>query len=433
MNKKVVFYSGSARNFRTTLFGHLYKLVNSNKFEIILLHENLDEDIMFLLQDKLVFKNLELINVSNLSNEKNFILRYRKQFYYSKNFFKSHKPFLFVYTSDFHSIFEILMSRHAKFYNSICVSISCTITVGKMQDISKWVCFQNSFIKQKYSKLKKASFIFLQNLKSILFIYFIPLINFTNTLKGTSNFYLYKGLSGMRKSDYHILFSTTEKASYIDTGVLADKIFLIKHPLRNPDFYSYYISSLKSNIKIDILILINSDLITISSNLKEFKFFDERLNDYEEIISYLRYKFPNYSIGIKPHPDTNKSILNDIKAKFLSFNLQYLDSFEPIDIYAVNAKIILEFPRSVSTALLISRYINPNSLIISLDIYNEFLGSYYKNIPVINYVESLTNFKKIFDFRSDTNLNLEYDNSKFNFDNLPDFIDYLSENYASIY
>ena len=113
--------------------------------------------------------------------------------------------------------------------------------------------------------------------------------------------------------------------------------------------------------------------------------------------------------------------------------MQYLDSFEPIDIYAVNAKIILEFPRSVSTALLISRYINPNSLIISLDIYNEFLGSYYKNIPVINYVESLTNFKKIFDFRSDTNLNLEYDNSKFNFDNLPDFIDYLSENYASIY
>ncbi len=433
MKKKVIFYSGSSRNFRTTLFGHLYDLVNINKYEIILLHENLDNDIIFLLQNDSIFQDLVLVDISYLSNEKNIFLRYRRQFYFSKKFFKNQQAFLFIYTSDFHSILEILMSRQAKLYNSICISVSCTITVGKMQDISQWVYFQNSFIKGHYFKIKKYFFILNQYLKSFLFNYFVPIINFTSTLNDTSNFYLYKGLNGMRKSDYHILFSSIEKSFYIDTGVLADKLILIKHPLRNPNFHSYYTSILKSNTNIDILILINSDIITVSNNLKEFKFFEDRLNDYVEIIRYLRIKFPDYKIGVKPHPDTKKYVLNEIKAKLHSFNLHYLNSFEPIDIYALNAKIILELPRSVSTSLLISRYINPNSLIISLDIYREFLGSYYKDIPIINYVDSLSNFKKLLENNFYTSLNLEFDNSDFNFKDLPLFIDHLYNSHESIH
>lgn len=394
----VLFYTSTFRNFRNVLLGHLLDLQSHPKIQIVLLIEKFDNDFTNLLSSKHLFPNIvSIIEVNQYNPESDSLFKeYKRLFKLLANLFKTNKFDFVVGTSDFHSVFELLLFRIAKKNKSYTITISATIS-GNMKNIAKWIDLVNlAQISTKNPKKLKYIFIYCRKFIGHFFYYFVlPISNFHLPFWGKSSFVLNKGQSGMRDAETHLVFSHREKEIFMQNGVNHSKL-LVLPPDFSGNFNEFNEKYLFTNniVSFDFLILLPA--LDIGFRKDDYSLIDanERLNERLKVIELIIDNFPNSTILIKPHPliESDEKIKEIYSSKF--FNIQFAQPGIHVDEYINRAKIIIDLPMSQSSTLFLGKFQFPNKTFISLNLHDEFEGDYYKNNShEILYIDNLDIFK----------------------------------------
>ena len=162
----------------------------------------------------------------------------------------------------------------------------------------------------------------------------------------------------------------------------------------------------------DIVIFLDDLQYIVNKSLSKIITTKEIFNMWRKIIEILSIKYPDKTIWIKPHPaqtDENDSrgIVKQITCK--NSGVRLVDKNESAMDWLSRCEIIIS---EVSTILYIASLLFDNKIIISLDLWNRYLGDIYKNVKNINYISSLKDFET-FDFNNKEKISLpQYDGGK---------------------
>lgn len=431
MKRKILFYTSVDRNFRSTLLGYLIELQLLENVEIILLCEKFDTPLDSLLDSKSLFPKIV---------KKVYIGQYDSTSIYSfKNFLKLNKlakevvsiyaPSLVITTSDFHSIFELLICRYAKNSNTKVLSIACSTSPGDMKSIANWIRLYT--LNTKYFKLYKHLAIvilfFRKHIAHYTVHYIFPVLSGIYPFIGKSSYLLYKGQSGMRNADYQIVFSEQEKNNFIKSGVLKEKIYVIRHPYSNEIAKNVLSSLFRNKLQnIDFLILHPAELIGFKAD--DFSLIDKevRVSKNIALLKTIFELFPFSNVCIKLHPNVSSEVYGYVEKNYSSISerIIFIKHSEPIEALLLNSKVVIDFPRPVSTSIFMNCVLNPQKLSISVDIFNEFLGDYYKNNKCVAYINSIKDFNELLvKYKHGNILNQNsYADFEFDYDNINSFI-----------
>ncbi len=405
-NIKVLFYTFTARAFRTTLVGHLYEICRA--WPTVLISEKLDQDSEDALKNKdFPHKLGKIIQIRQFSGvEKNNIFAQNKYLYsLAKKFIEEEKPDIVVTASDMHSLFEMYLLRLAKKNNSLNLCLQPSNT-GGIKVVEKWVDHINAYLRFPIF-LPLWLRIFLVKCRKYsghLFYYWIlPVTAGQMPFFGKSSHILVRGNSGMRDSDYQIVFSHRDYNFFIKDGVPAEKLRILSHPLARKKtrefFEKIYFKNYKKNKGKKTVVLMIPTGIEIGFFKKDFSLIPQkgREEKWVETIRLISRILPGWDIFIKPHPDTNTKNFDDIKnmIESISENIKIADPGEPADKYIELADIIIGLPPSTSTTIFTASLQCPEKPIISLDFYQEVLGDFYKEFEGIEYIDNEKRFIEI--------------------------------------
>lgn len=413
--KKVIFYPGPMHLFWTTGIYYLNEL--SKYFEVTLVLEKANEEdrekINCLTEKRI--KNICLIENAN---------RLRRHWIYKNTTTKLTREakFDYVFVPDDMCPFNLYLLRQAKKKSSVnlcyqtAVMMDRKIKCRKLLNNTRAARIKYKF-KIPFSFAK--SIIELINLQKHWWHYVIaPMLVGRCPFLGDSSCYLYKGRSAMRDGDYFILFGDRERNICLEDGLEAEKIVVIPHPLTwisNNNFKTKILNLNAGNYnkeEMDIVIFLDDLQYIIDKSLSKIITTKEIFNMWRKIIEILSIKYPDKTIWIKPHPaqtDKNDSrgIVKEITCK--NSGVRSVDKNESAMDWLSRCKIIIS---EVSTILYIASLLFDNKIIISLDLWNRYLGDIYKNVKNINYISSLKDFET-FDFNNKEKISLpQYDGGK---------------------
>lgn len=398
MINKVVFYSSVERNFRSTMLGYLLELQNSENIEIVLLHEQLDSHLLNFLKNTKHFPRIvEFVYIGQYdSNLTSSIKQFRRISQLAYVIINKYLPTIVITSSDFHSIFELFLCRAAKSCNKKVISIACSNSVSEMKKISKWISLYSINTKFKFLSPFLA-FLFYTSRKyvahfSIHFLY--PVFSGNLPFFGKSSFLLYSGQSGMRDATYQIVFSEQEKNHFQQSGVHFSKLITIRHPYYSDSIKAIIKNYFSESLEIDFLILHSAELIGFDNNDFSIISIEKRIDVNIKVFNAINEYFPDKLIYIKLHPNVSKQNLDYIKNRYLNAakNLIFIDHSVPIEVLLINSKVIIDLPRPVSTSIFMNTLFNPSGISISLDLFKEFLGDYYKNNNSVVYRTNIDSF-----------------------------------------
>jgi hypothetical protein len=416
----ILFYTSNSKNFRSTLLGYLFDLQKCDNIQIILLVENFNNDLNLFLSDKSIFpKIIRIIYVGQYDNGTLFnFLHFKKLHRIVKDAIRDFNPILLIVSSDFHSIFELLICRFAKLNKTKIISIACSNTISDMKTTAEWIRMYTLDVRYKFIPKFISKIIF--NSKT-WFNHFIvynlsPLSIGITPFYGYSSYLLMRGQSGMRDADFQLVYSNQEKINFIKSGVNKNIIYNIKHPYFNIN-EKYPLNNFFNDSKLNIDFLIIHPAELVGYNNSDFSLISQttRIKINLELLSIINNLFPKSNIYIKLHPDVSKNIYDLLYCEYLriSKNIIFIDPKSPIESYFFNTKVIIDFPRSGSTSIFLSTVFKPNILKISADVFQEFWGDNYKNNKSVKYTNSLNDFKNVLtsyknrEIFSDWNYNME--------------------------
>jgi len=400
--KKIVFYSGIPRNFRTTLIGHLYEL--SQVYPVVLLSEELDRELKKVLKDKKLFPKLEkIIPVHQYAGPKMNI--FKKNRYLSniaKRVIDQHKPDVVVAPHDIYP-FEMYLFRFAKKIGAITFAVQ-EGNVMDVDSIRKRVDLVNAhlrlpefmplFIRSFFVQLRKYS-------GHLLYYWLLPISVGEKPFFGRSSYILRKGISGMRDADYRIVFSRRDHDIHARAGVPLKKLYILSHPLKRDarDFFKRTLFN-KSNYKTTnktVTLLFAAAKVGFRRKDCSFISEKERFRTNMETVSLINNVFKNWKIYIKPHPLVEN--FNELKkaSRSISSSIKVVNPSESIDKYIKMSKVIIELPLSISTALYSASLLSPEKAILSLDLNKELAGDFYKDFKGVEYVDNKDELIQILD------------------------------------
>lgn len=430
MNNKIVFYSSVERNFRSTLLGYLLELQHFENIDIILLHEQLDSDLYDFLNNKIYFPRIvEFIQIDQYDkNLTSNINKFREISKLANQIIINYLPDIVIVSSDFHSIFELFLCRYGKRYNKKIISIACSNSVGEMSKISKWIKLYS--LKTKFSSVIPFISLAIYSLRkyvahfSIHFIF--PIFSGNFPLLGKSSYLLYTGQSGMRDATYQIVFSDQEKQNFQKSGVSVDKLYTIRHPYYSDPIKNVIKLFFNGSLDIDFLILHPAELIGFNNDNFSTISIDSRINQNIKVLNKINEFFPDKLIHIKLHPNVSTQNLDYIKNQYscAAKNLIFIDHSLPIELLLINSKVVIDLPRPVSTSIFMNTIINPSGIAISLDLFEEFLGDYYKFNKSVKYFTNIDSFIDfLISYKNKTFKNeVKYGHNQFDYSSLSSFI-----------
>jgi len=393
--KKVLFYTHSPRAFRTTLMSYLYDICQV--YPTILLSEKLDFETEEALLDKKLFPKLEkIIPIYQYTGpHRNLLAKNRYLYKLAKDVIEKYRPDIITPLSDTHSLFGLYLFRFAKKIKALKITIQPTLEMGS-KNTGPYVDLINAYL--RFPAFLPLSIRLLlvkcrKYLGHFLYYWFLPIIVGEKPFFGKSSYILRKGNSGMRDADYQIVFSKRDYNIYLEDGVPAEKLYILAHPLtRNTkDFFGkIYLNKFnkaEKNKNIFCLTLLGE--MGIGFKRSDFSLIskEEREKKWVEIVELISHIFPEWTIYIKPHPDTKN--INKIKERFESIfnNVKVVDPQEPADKYIEIGEVIIGLPLSASTALFTASLQCPEKPILSLDLHRELLGDVYKDFNGVEYID----------------------------------------------
>lgn len=426
--KKIVFYTGIPRNFRTTSIGHLYEL--SQVYPTVLLSEELDEELKKNIENKKLFPKLEkVITVNQYTGPKRSIFQKNRHLYnVARETIYSHKPDVVIAPHDIYPL-EMYLMKFAKKIDAITLAVQ----EGNVEDSEsrrKYVDLINAYLRfPRFLPLFIRSFL-VQCRKyagHILYYWILPISVGEKPFFGKSSYVLRKGISGMRDSDYRIVFSKRDYDIHLKAGVLPEKLYILSHPLeRNTRNFFEGVLFNKNNYEIiDKIATLLIPAAEIGFKRKGHSFISEkeRMKTNKETIRLIAKALKDWKIYIKPHPLVKN--FNEMRKEFesISDSVKVIDPPEPIDKYLKIGKAIIELPISMSTALFSASLLFPEKAILSLDLNKELSGDFYKDFKGIEYVDSEKKLIKILE---------SIKNDKFKKEITPEKEDFPKEKFSNL-
>lgn len=397
--KKIVFYTSTARNFRTTLLGYLQELQDADQYDVTLLSEKLDTDIEMLVANKKYFPAVtKIVTADQYSNSTRSLAGSFQAFYKQAHDILTHeRPQLLITTSDIHSVLEMILCREARKRGCKVVTISATINPGPMVQVGKWVNLCN--VNEKFQRVPimlRPLILQARNWLGYVYVHCVlPLLNLKGPFSGKSSFIIYKGHTAMRASDLHIVFSQKEKQMYVDSGVNPNTIQVIPHPYTRNLLHLFreVVFPKHKTDWVDFLVLLPAEQIGFAKKSHVLISKYEKDEIKKQLLRIISTAFPQAKIAIKPHPIILG--IDKIRSDYqqISSNIIFLPPEDPVDIYIEKARVVLELPRAVSTSLFTSSLQRPDIPVLSLDVHQEYLGDYYKGHKGIIYIDSVENFE----------------------------------------
>jgi hypothetical protein len=430
---RIIFYTSNDRNFRSTLLGYLYELQKLEDIEIILLTEKLDLSLLNLVSNKLFFpKIINIIPVCQYSS--NFIYNpfiFNRFKNLASTICKTYKPNLIFVSSDFHSIFELLLCRFSKLTNAKIISIACSTSISSMNTTANWIRLYtiHTYYKNIYKHIAFSLYYLKMYCSHFLLYFILPILTGIRPFFGNSSYILHTGQSGMRDADFQIVFSNQEKNNFISSGVKSSKITIVRHPYSVLNTRELIKSLYPKNFKvIDFLILYPSELIGFNSNSLTLINENTRIEMNVNLLQCLVDLFPDANICFKFHPDISLDIMNSLQSIYLNISnkIKFLDSTLPIDLLLHNSNVVIDFPRPGSTSVFLCTVLNPDATAISANIFNEYWGANYKFNTSVKYADNFNSYKEILcNIKTKTNLQKDYyHDSFFDFHNIISFLNY---------
>lgn len=390
--KKIVFYSGIPRNFRTTLIGHLYEI--AQVYPVILLSEKLDKELKEILENKELFPKLEKILPLNqyTGPKRNAFQKNKYLCKTAKEVIYSYKPDVVIAPHDIYP-FEMYLFRFAKKVEAITFAIQ-EGNVMNVDSIRKRVDLVNTYLRfPEFIPLFIRSFLVQcrKYLGHLLYYWILPLLVGEKPFFGKSSYILRKGISGMRDTDYRIVFSRRDHDVHAKAGVPLKKLYILSHPLKRDtrDFFKKKLFN-KNNHKNTSKIV---TLLTAAAKLG-FRREDDSLIPEKErfeinmkIVNLISEVLKDWKIYIKPHPLVED--FNELKkaSRSISSSIKVVDPLEPIDKYIKMSRVIIGLPLSISTALYSASLLFPEKAILSLDFNKELAGDFYKGFKGVDYID----------------------------------------------
>jgi hypothetical protein len=433
--KKIVFYTGITRNFRTTLIGYLYEICQV--YPVILLSEELDEKLREILENKEIFPKLEKIITANQHTgpKRNIFEKNRYLFNLAKKTIYQHKPDIVIAPYDIYPL-EMYLLRFAKRVKATTL----TVQEGIAEDVEsrkKYVDMINAYLRFPRALPLFARSFLVQCRKSIghlLYYWILPILVYEKPFFGKSSCVLREGISGMRDSDYRTVFSKREYDIHLKAGVLPEKLYILDHPLKRSTrkFFEEALLDRSNHDEITdktVTLLLPADEIGFKREECSLVSEKEKMKTNVEIVSLIAKLLKGWKIYIKPHPLVEN--FDEIRKEFESISdfVKVAKPSEPIDDYIKIGKVIIGLPASFSTALFFASLLFQEKTILSLDFNKELSGDFYKNFKGIEYIDNKDKFGQILELIKENKFKKEIGPEKEKFQaqarEFPGFIDLL--------
>lgn len=427
---KILFYTFTPRAFRTTLIYYLYEL--AQVYPVILLSEKLDPEIESILQDQTLFPKLQsIIPVNQFSNNQNGIFVMNKNMYsLAEENIRKYQPDVVISATDTYSLFELYLMSAARKLGALRITIQPT-NVAPNALSRRWVNLTTAYLSFPSfipTFLKLALIECKRYFGHFFYYWLLPLSIGVRPFGGRSSFILRRGNSGMRDSNYQIVFSERDRRIYEGDGVPRERLIVLAHPLfRKPRVLLRRIVRSKRSDKKTVYIILSSD-IEIGFQKEDGSPINrrERHKEWAKDIALINKALPEWEIRITMHPDTKNP--DYLKRVLLSAaDSVKVNPPQNIEEQIQSADIVIGFPLSASTVLFIASLIAPEKPLISLDFHKEMMGDYYKEFEGIEYVTSKERFLQLLELIKGGKYkkNLQSQSEESEFSNLPEMIDQL--------
>jgi hypothetical protein len=431
--KTILFYTSTARNFRTTLIGYLHQI--SQIYPVILLSEELGEREENILKNKEFFpflkKNILVRQYSG--SPKNIFNRNVHLVRIAKRIVRDYKPNIVIIASDADSFFEMYLARFAKQAKATVVSLqpgnSAKSIIGEkfIDLINSYIRFPNFFplwLRLFFTKLRKY-------VGHFFYYYLLPLSAGEWPFLGKTSYILRKGKSGMRDSDFQIVFSQKDYDIFLEAGVPQEKLFIIPHPLSGSSrkiFEKLYLDKLKKDSKVIVFLLPSEMEMGFRDDNSKPILNNEREDKWLEIVKTASRIFPKWKIYIKPHPSSHN--IKKLKDRFESINenIELASAGDLVEDYIGIADVVIGLPVSASSALFSAYLFSPSRPILSLDLFDEIMGDFYEGFNGIEYIKDGKEFLSILELIKANKYRKIFlkKKEKINFKNLTDFLHQLN-------
>ena len=412
---KVLFQSTSSRQLRTTFIGYFYEIAQRHR--VVLLVEEMDSYTKKILGDRNLFPGLEKIIFFESPFHGDIFRKNYRLCQKSKRIVQDYKPDIVITPEDIWPM-GLYLLRFAKKAGAITLALQDGFRIAEKKKLFLWSCLMNSYVKMPRF-LPFAIRLFFVKAKKYLghFLYYwiLPVTAGEMPFPGKTSFVFWDTSPGMRDADYSAVFSKRDYDLCIKDGVSPEKLFVLGHPLEHKStkkFFekAYFLKNRKKPAQTrqrggneageenpkTLTVMWPCENIGFKEQDHSFISEEKMRENRVKIIKLISEKLAGWKIFIKLHPDV-KNVL-EIK-EFLgqiSNNVLIVEPSEPADKYIEMSSVIVGIP-SPSTALFTAYKQNPEKIILSLDLGNEFLGDVYKNFDGIKYInneEKLVNVLK---------------------------------------
>ena len=402
---KVLFRATNPVLFRTTSIGYLYDI--SQVYQTILLTEKLDPETEKILHNKRFFPKLQKIIFTVEPFYGKVLMKNFRLYKIIKETIKTYKPNIVISSDDTYPGSLYLM-RLAKKLGAITIAIQDGFQIAEGEKLYLWSCLTNSYLKMP-SFLPLSIRMFLVKLKKYLghFFYYwiLPLTVGEMPFLGETSLVFWKISAGLRDADYSAVFSERERNLCIKDGVSSQKLFILEHPLKREKikiFFkkAYFLQNKNKENKKILTIMWPTEKIGFKKEDYSLISENEIRKSRDRIIQLISGILTDWKIFIKPHPAVKN--VSEVK-NFLGSvpdNVSIVNPSEPADKYIEMSRVIVGVPPA-STTIFTSSKQNPEKIVLSLNLNNEFLGDVYKDFGGIEYVDNEEKFINVLNLIQD--------------------------------
>ncbi len=389
---KILFQSTNSNTFRATLVGYLYEI--SQKHRVILLTEEIDSHTKRILGDKSLFPGLEKVIFFESPFYGDILRKNYRLCRILKNVIDGFKPDIVIAPEDFWPA-GLYLSRFAKKAGAVMVALQDGFRIAERNKLFLWSCLMNSYTKMPRF-LPFFIRLFIVKMKKYLgyFLYhwILPLTAGEMPFLGKTSFVFWDTSPGLRDADYSAVFSKRDYDLCVKDGVSPEKLFILKHPLgreKTKKFFerTYFSENGKKENKKTMTIMWSDEKIGFKN--KDYSLISERelRESRVRIVKLISENLVDWKIFIKPHPAVKN--ISEVKDFFSQVpdNIVIVEPSEPADKYIEMSKVVVGFPPPSTTIFSASKQ-DPEKIVLSLNLNNEFLGDSYKNFEGIDYIDT---------------------------------------------
>lgn len=399
-NHLVLFYSGTARSFQTTLVGYLHE--TAQRLPVVLLSETLSPDVAAALSDSRLFPQLrEIVPVCQFSGKPRGVLAMNR--YACKTaraIIARFTPSVVVAPSDNDSLFELYLMRFARKAGAFCVSISCTLTHPDVRMLRRYVDRRNVHARTPawWPMWLRLTVIKLRKYAAHALVYWLlPLLQKQPPFWGLTSYILFRGISGMRDAHLQIVMSEKDYQIYRGRGVPTAKLRYLPHPAsRARRFFEQVVwkaPGAGTSRKRIALFLLPENIISFRGQSCAIIPAEDVLQRRFQLIQAAVEELPGWEISIKPHPIIKSVAALVERCAILGNRVQFADPQARLETCIQNADLVADMPLSGSTGLFSAGLQRPDIPKFAINCDDEFYGDYYRTFPGVEYIATVDQFR----------------------------------------